>query len=386
MMIALVAVIFLSGCWSSIELDETALVHGIGLSKDEDKLLVSMEFIKPGDMGSEGASSAESLVLEQEAETLIEASREMIRKVKRRPSFEHNQMWVISEDLARDDSFVEYLDSSRRDEMFRINSNIFISKEEPINILNTSTLYNELSSVEIISALRQEVFIAGFTVVKMYEFFKQMEGPIPNAYIPMIRTSEENQQTITELDGTAVIKEGKMVGELTDHETNGLNVLNNQAKGGYLQVDANGGKVSLEVQTSNTTIDPVLKGNELEANIQVEIVATLADNHTHATINKKWLNDLEEKASELTREHITMVLDKLQNELQTDITGIGMETYRKYPNEWKHVKGNWDAIFAAADVNLDINTEIHHQGLNNKNVKDPHERPYNNPYKFNKGN
>jgi Ger(x)C family germination protein len=381
-LILILLTLFLSGCWNSLELDDTALVYGIGLSKQNDRLRMTVEIIRPGDAGGEGTATGESIILEKEADTLIEASRELIREVKRRLSWEHNRVWIINEELAKDEDFISYLDLGRRDEMFRINSYIFVTKDDPIDILSTPTLYDDLTSGEIVSALGQKRFLSGFADVRFYDLFKHLEGPLPYAYLPMIKKTEEHPQPVTTINGTAVFKDGKMIGELTDLETVGLNVLHNEAEGGYTQIDVKGGKVSLETRTSQTTIEPVLNGDELEVAIDVNIHATLADNHATEAVTEEWMNQVEEQNSLASNQFIEMLLEKLQKEYKTDITGIGMETYRKYPKEWKEVKDDWEDIFSKTEVSLDVTTTIDHEGLIDKNLDESDERPFNNPYQF----
>src|SRR5699024_6946234 len=155
---------------------------------------------------------------------------------------------------------------------------------------------------------------------------KLIEGPVPNAYIPIIYLDENNKEELTVIDGTAVIKKDRMVGELDKLETAGLNLLLNNVKGGSIQVnldDAEDEKVSIEISK----------------------------------------------------------LKKLQQEYQTDITKIGTETYKKYPKEWHRIHSDWDEIFANANVTIDVQTNITHQGLINRDIEH-HEKPYNNPYRF----
>ncbi|QKY69364.1 Ger(x)C family spore germination protein [Lentibacillus sp. CBA3610] len=373
----------LTGCWNSQELNDSALVHGVGLDKGSNgKIKFSTEIIKPGESsGGEGGTTGESIILEYEADTLIEGARESIRGIKRRVYFDHNRIWVISEELAKED-FIGYLDLSRRDQMFRLNSYIFITEGDPIDILETPTLYEDLSSTEIVSALDQTQYVAGYTPVKLYDLFRLMEGPIPNAYIPIIHTKEVNEQVITSLGGTAVINNRRMIGKLNNEESVGLNVLLDRATGGYVDVEVNGDKVSVEINNSKTELKPTLQGNKLKAHIEVTIDGTLADNTSKNPVNEQWLNQVQEEVNKKTKRQIHSTLDTLQQELKTDITGIGMETYRKYPEKWKHVQDQWNDIFTKAEISVKVNTDINHQGLINKSMERHNERPHNNPYKF----
>lgn len=392
-MLTIIPLLFLlTGCWSSQELDKSALVHGIGLDKSNGQLRISVEIIKPTGPseqggGEGGGGNGQNILLERDADSLIQGAREFIKDAKRRLYFEHTRLWVIGEELAKD-NFIDYLDESRRDQMFRLNSYLFITEEKPIDILGTSTLYEDLSSAEIVSALEQTQYIAEFTSVKMYEFYKLIEGPIPNAYLPIIRTRKEKGKAITSIDGTAVINTYKMVGKLNTDETVGLNVLLNKVKGGSKTVSRSKTvslndkeKISVEIKKLETEINPTLDGNQLEAYLKIEIEGTLADNTTNRNINDQWISKVEEEVSNQTEKSVRLTLNKLQKVIKTDISGIGLETYRKYPKQWKNVQSEWNEIFSNADIMIDVHTNITHQGLINKSVEKNHKKPYNNPYK-----
>ena len=374
----ILTLLLLSGCWSSHEIDKSALVHGIGLDKAEDELMISVEIIKPtgsNEQGSLGGGNVQTIVLEKKADSLISGARGLIQDAKRRLYFNHARVWLISEELAKQD-FIRLLDEGRRNQMFRLNSNIFITKTNPIDILSTSTLYENLSSAEIISALEQMEYNPEFTSVKIFEFFKLLEGPVPNAYLPIIQTKEQNDKLITSIEGTAVINTNKMVGRLDTKETVGLNILLNKAKGGTTTVTWNDqDKVSIEVNKSNTEILPTLQGKHLKAKVKVDVEGNLADNMTTSNIDEEWISKVEKLFSKHIEDIVQQTLKKLQEELKTDISGVGIETYRKYPKEWKTIQAEWNEIFSTAEISVDVHTTITHKGLINKSVERDHKKP-----------
>lgn len=137
-----------------------------------------------------------------------------------------------------------------------------------------------------------------------------------------------------------------MVGKLNTHETVGLNVLLNKAKSGGETVSLNEKeKVSVEIKKSETKIKPTLVGNQLKAHLNIEIEGTLADNTTKSNINEQWISKVEKEVSNLAEKYVRLTLDKLQKELKTDISGIGLETYRKYPKQWQNIQSEWNEIF-----------------------------------------
>lgn len=212
--LVMIGILFLlTGCWSSQELDNVALVHGVGVDKSDDQLNISVEIIKPtnGQQNGEtdGQENGQHIVLKQNADTLLEGARGLIRDAKRRLEFGHARAWIVSERLAKEENFVHVLDSVRRDQMLRLNSHLFITQEDPSEILNTPTLYEDLSSIELVSALEHTEFNTDYVPTTLREFYKLIEGPVSNAYIPMILVEKKEEQTITSINGTAVIKQNK---------------------------------------------------------------------------------------------------------------------------------------------------------------------------------
>ena len=379
---------FLTGCWSNQELNHSTLVHGVGFDTKDDQLRIALEIVQPSSNGSgsedvESQGSGEHIILEEDTDTLLEGARELIKYTKRRLDFGHTKVWIITEDLAKED-FISTLGLIRRDQMLRLNSHIFITKDNPTDILNTPTMYEHLVASELDSSLNQTQYVAEYAPITMREFYKLIEGPIPNAYIPMLYLEEVNKQKVTALDGVAVIKKDRMVGELDRTETAGLNILLNHVKGGNIQVNLNDEeKISLEIATLKTKLNPTLNGSKVDVAIQVEMEGTLADNMTPRKINESFLKEIETALEEKIEATTLATLNTLQEDLQTDITNIGLKTYRKYPRQWKKISSKWDEIFAGAEVSIEVDTNVLHQGLINESVN-RHKTPHNNPYRFSK--
>lgn len=388
------SLLLLTGCWNNLELDDTALVHGVGLDKSDGQLEMSVEIIKPigqgggqsgGQSGGQGGNQGgeQHIVLTKKADTFLEGDRELVRYAKRRLDFGHCNVWIIGEKLSKED-FVHPIDIARRDQMFRLKSYLFVTNDEPSDILNTSTLYENLASVEIVSALEETQFVAAFTPIQVREFYKLIEGPTHSAYTPMISIKKEGKQVFTSIDRTAVIKGQHKVGELDTKETMGLNFLLNKVKGGDVEVSLDDKeRVSLEISKATTKIKPQLKGNQLRVDIQTKLEGTLADNMTGNHINQHFFNEIESKISQQVEEDMQSTLEKLK-ELNTDITGIGLKTYQAYPKQWHKIRSDWGDIFADADITIDVDTNITTQGLINESVEPNYQRPHHNPYKFSK--
>src|SRR5699024_303824 len=127
--VIIITLMLLTGCWSNQELNNTALVHGVGWDKLDDQIHASYEIIKPGGDNQEGDKSVpcvergEHIFLEETTNTIHEGASELIKYTKRILDLGHTEAWIIGDKLAKDD-FIKTLDIIRRDQMLRLNSHI----------------------------------------------------------------------------------------------------------------------------------------------------------------------------------------------------------------------------------------------------------------------
>src|SRR5699024_8302690 len=138
---SIMAFIFLAGCWNSSEIDDRALVHGTGFDLNEETGMLDayVEIVKPTATEEGTFLATENLVLQIGTETPLDGARELIRYAKRRLYFGHTRLWLVSEDLAKE-RFAPIFDVVRRDQMNRLNSFLFITKDDIGDVFSTPTL------------------------------------------------------------------------------------------------------------------------------------------------------------------------------------------------------------------------------------------------------
>ena len=122
----------------------------------------------------------------------------------------------------------------------------------------------------------------------------------------------------------------------------------------------------------------------MNVDIQTKIEGTLADNMTTKKINEHFFKEIEKKISHHVENEIDSTLKKLQEELKTDITEIGLETHRTYPKQWQNIRSEWNDIFANAEISIEVDANFTHEGLINESVHREERKPNNNPYPFSK--
>lgn len=389
-MVAFLLVLILSGCWNNQDIKKSVLVVGTGIDKSRKGYELSVELLKPGSSpgqtggSSQTATGGKSTVLTIEAPTLFEGARNFIRDTKRRLIFTHNRLWVISEAVARE-NIAKPLDIMLRDQMFRLRSFIFITKEKPQKILATPTLFGSLASLEIAEGIDSVRFVSDYPNIDAHDFFEMLAAPVQAGYLPIIKINKTTTQSLAQIDSTAVIKKKKLVGTLTMKESMGVLWLNKRIKKGAITTNLGSPnqKASLEIQTVHSDIKPMLQDKQLDVKITIKIKGTVAHIPTNMKVTKQTMHQMERNIANTVKGQIQASLAKLQKKYKTDIVDFGGKTYRAYPKEWHQVAKDWDTIFSNATTHLNVNVAITHQGLLNEIPEGPIQKPQYNPFSTN---
>lgn len=360
----IIFLVFLSGCWDSVELDESIMVVGIGLSKKDNKYDIVIEALAPSAISpTETAIEGRSIILKGTSETLFDAARDVIKTAKRRLFFTHAEVWVIHNELAAEEDMLQFLDILRREQMLRLNSFLFVTDKDPEEILTTHSTFSNIISEELISGLEYVRYTSDYPSVKARDYFKMLLSPLRNGYLPFITTVEQNNEILSQFIGSAIFKDGQMVGQLDEHESFGLLWLNNEIQGGNITVTINDEKASFKLIRGDTDIHTQLTEDQLTVDINVSAEGTLADQNLYVESINEWIKDFSQLISEQIADDINRSLQKLQKEFRTDATYIGINVYRKQPHLFNKVKEDWDDIFAEANIQVNVDTKVINKGL-----------------------
>src|SRR5690625_1765759 len=359
-----VLIILLSGCWDSVELDESIMVVGVGISKQDDEYQIIFEAITPSEINpDEMTVEGESTLLQTKGSTLFDAAREIIRIAKRRLFFTHAEVWIIQSDLASEEDMLLFLDVLRREQMLRLNSFLFISNDEPAEIFTSDFTFSNILSEELISGIEFNEYVSDYPAVRARDFFKRLLSPLRTGYLPTIQTTKQNEKVLSQLSGSAIFKKGKMVGVLNPSESSGLKWLNNEVHGGNITVKVGDSAASFKLINGNMGLETQLQGDKLTVDIDIKAEGSLADQIIQVNSLDEWIDKFKDKVNQSIKADIHKALQKLQKEYKTDATLIGLETYRKQPDQFNQVQDKWDDVFAEATIHIHVDTVINNKGL-----------------------
>ncbi|ALC85625.1 spore gernimation protein GerC [Bacillus sp. FJAT-22090] len=372
--------LMLTGCWDKRELNELALVMGLGIDKIDDEYLASIQVVLPGEVspikGGTGRSPVTLFIAK--GKTINEAIRNVTSISPRTLYIGHLQMVIIGEELAQEGigSLLDYL--SRYWEA-RSDFYLAIAKDSTAEkILNVQTTLENIPANNFFHILKtSEESLSSTTAMTLAKLIIDLEREGKEGVLTGIKllgdeksgSSKQNVETILpsaylKLEEIAVFNHDKLVGWLSPEEGKGYNSITNHVKNtiGILSCPDEG-TLNVHGITSKTKLKSKMANGKPEIEVSVHLTGNVGEVDCQIDLNKeetfKKLNKLYE---EEIKKNINDTVKFVQEDLGSDIFGFGAKIHQDHPEEWKKLKKNWDEEFKEVPVNIKVKVEIRHTG------------------------
>ncbi|GGF65160.1 hypothetical protein GCM10010912_07730 [Paenibacillus albidus] len=376
----MLAVMLLTSCWNSRELNEMAIVTGMGIDKapDKDEYRVTFQIVNPSSTAtSMGASTGQPTITVYSAtdRTLFGALRKTSKKAARQLFFAHTQLVVIGEDMARsgiDDIF----DVFERSHELRLNATVLVSRGDDANsIMKILLPIESLPAMGLVKKVRNTAAIWGENRdITIFELINGItgEGEVVISGIRVIGDKEEGKKkanleqtevkAIPAISGLGVFKKGKLVTWLEGSEAKGVLWVQNKIDQTTVNIDTEGSEasVAVDINYSKTAINVELREGVPVFHVHIQEEGKISETRGFMDLsNGDEIAKLEEQLAKQTKEAAIRSIQAAQR-LESDIFDFGNELKRLRPKEWEAVKEDWSSLFAQGK--LDVRVEAHIRG------------------------
>jgi spore germination protein KC len=405
-LISIVLIMSLSGCWDYVEYENLAMVHGMGIDYNSDTneitVIIQNEETKKPEGGGMGAGSVKSkeqpskgVVVSATAITITDALDKIQQGIQKEMFYGYLSVLIVGDNAAR---YItkDILEFYNRSSKLRTTAYIVIAKGEASDVLNT---YNpNVSTIvsDYISGVIKNFKNTGSAyAVTIADFIEKLAvgGDEPVApIISVIVMSKKPQQDTNEskeelshimpmeskegqvyISNMAVFKGSKLVGWLNEEESRGLVWVKNKNENTYINITQNSEKssvrtMSFRVTNSKSSIKPSRENGEITFNILVKIEAELrkhSSNNGTSEFTPEVISDMEKKISEYVRGEVESVIVKAQKEYKSDIFGFGNIYYKRFPGMWREkYEKKWNDLFPQVPVNINVVAKVVNTGIN----------------------
>ncbi|MWC31296.1 Ger(x)C family spore germination protein [Paenibacillus sp. MMS18-CY102] len=386
LLLLLVSIGLLSGCWDVREMPQLAIVSSMGIDKSPagNQYRVSFQVINPSEISAgitegTGGRTTPITVYAGSGDTLFEAIRESSDLMPRQLFFSHTRIIVIGEQLARE-GIEDIFDMFERFSETRLTSRVLIARGSsaeavlstltpieriPSNSINgklkfTSKLLSENMEIQIddviraLSSTATEPVLNGVRLVGDINQGNKKRNV--ESTIPIVRSR---------ISGIAMFKSGKLVRWLDGTDARGVVRIQNKMKSSVdmLPCMAEKNAIAIELLRANTKVKAAFHNGKPSFHISVKQEGSLNEVKCSINLQKpEEITKLESQWSELVKQEIKGAFSAAQKE-KSDIFGLGETFNRQHPSQWKKINKEWSSLFAESEVNVTVDSFIRHSGM-----------------------
>lgn len=340
-LLILLLLIFTTGCYDYIELNELSIIEGIGIDKENNNYRITLEVLINEKNGIDDEQNKSAIVTGY-GSTIASAISNAADKTSKSAYFSHLKVVLINDDLNEDDiaGLTDYFLRSTeiRNEFFILTVKNYTC-EEIYNFDKKKIISDEISSM-LVDTKRGKTIASPYYFEEIIErHFNKMQDPALN-----IITIKDDELVI---DGMALYEIYKIKDTLSTEESKIYNILFENSNNIDINFD---GENDITLSIYDSEIDKYVKNNKLYLDIKLKASIleyngkkSLKDDDNYIYFNKLYSEKINNKIYEFYK--------KILNN-NTDILGIEDEYYLKYKS-----KVDWRKLKYSISTNLIINKE-----------------------------
>lgn len=392
--------IFLTGCWSSHEIENLAVVDIMGIDQDDSgqfELTISIINPAPTQNGI-GKIRLTTVVETATGKTLYEAVEKLSSTLSKDIYFGNIGIVVVGERAAQN-KMESVLDFLKRDNHIRPYVQLLITREKIIDIIKTDPQLKSSLGTEIHSMVTNRHYKHTEIVKDLSQFLKGFSSDTKDSFTGEIRLAEKSGINITEktklsekditkkdkegveqnsgalsLQGAAVFKQKKYIGWLNDQEARGLLLLRGELTHDIIVVTCpkeGNGSISIMISQLSSQLSPHFIGGQPVMDVNIKVDGDILDiDCPDFNLTVDQINQLNIALEEEIKQEIMTVLDKAQKQWQADVFGFGDTIYHHYPDEWNQISSQWrDGGLSGMKLNISIVANVSRSGLTKSPVK-----------------
>lgn len=358
----------LSGCWDVRLLKDNSLVVGVGLDIEDDERILNTSVIRQikQESGGTGKPATANVIYSATGNTLRETRTSIEKQLGGRYASNKMQVLVLGEDLAGGD-ILPIIDVFYRDPRNSLGAKLVVTEGTAKDLLNMKMSEDIFISEKIYKALietEEQTLIPGVTIQSVCP---DLFDPGTDFALPYIKAKDSDN---IEVAGMALFHDKSFTGTVLEGEDSTVLLYLNGEHGASSMLSFKVNPEEEQRQNQYLTTNTFLKNQKLKVkvdeshNITAEIHVKL--NVTVVEYPKDHLYD-HEKVLKLNKEiskQLTEKAEKVVEQLQKancDYFGIGRELIAYHPETWKAI--DWPNTYPMIDIKPTIEVEITGTGI-----------------------
>ncbi len=343
--ILIITILLLSGCYDNVELNNLAIITGIGIDYYDNEFYLTYEILN--DIKTENNMTMKSFIAEGHGKTISEAFINTNYKVGKKPYFAHLKIALLSESVINGnlDKISDYLlrDTDIRDEFIAL-----VTKDvSPKEILQHNSDNYPVVSDLIMDLVNNEQYNNNLATD---ETFQNIVAKLASNKYDIVLNSITLENNEISLNDFCLFNGYLFKNYLNNNYSSLYNLLTKNVFNLKFLKDYPEGTIIINITGSESDI----KVASENINIQLKLEGKVLENNANFNLkNEKTYNRLNKDFTKVIKDDVTNFIKTLQNN-KSDILGFS-DIY--YKNTRKENHNLWQKAQINVQVDLKINTK-----------------------------
>lgn len=367
----------LSGCYNYRELNELGITTAVSIDYKDNNFILISEVINPIKQQDVSASNNSPFVnFTSVAPSIQEAFRNTVLESPRQLYLSQLEIILVSEEIINN-HLEEFLEFFSREPETRTEIKVIIAKtDESTKGITIQSLLTNFSSSNILESLEVQNKLLGLTQeVTINELLNMYLDPNLEIVLPSmilygssdIGDEKENittsiPKTMVKVGTTSVIKDGKILGYLSEEESKTVNLINGNLTKTILKIPYEDGYVVFEPNRIKTKQKLDIKDNKIT--IEISGFSKIKEFHTNKNIkNMKTVEKLNKYFNKEIENMIKDNFNQIREKYNTDMFGFQELYYRTDHKYFKKYCSNWyETTFPNIELEVKSNIKLYEKG------------------------
>ena len=365
LLILILSMIFLSGCWDMVEINQRLFVSSIGIDLNKkdgmNKYIVTYVYPNINAIGKNASETDKKFVVTTPCSSVFQAGREFSTNVEFPFYYKHLKVLVIGEDLAREDKLMrQAIDGLNRDTKINKKVQILVVEGTAEDILKRKPNHEQITEGTIYNILKDNKSASRFTPQTLTDVIKDSDFCCVTVVPRIIKKEKEFK-----ISGGAILKNYKFIGWIDEKENRALSLIRNRVKTELIDIPYKDTMISYAVTKTNSKKEVII-GENINVDLKIHLEGYLQEyiiGIGKNLYNNEVLKDMEKEIEKKVKREIEDTINLLQNTYNADVIGIGEHLSKFNPKEWRLIKDHWIEIFPEIKINVIVDAKIRRTGL-----------------------
>lgn len=387
--ILLIIITLLCGCYNYKEINDYSIVSAISIDeskKENKKYTIGIQIMNA--KKDEESDTSSIAFYKSDGNTVYECLQQIILDLPKELYLGHNEVVIISEDLLKKESALNYLDYFMRDSEVEKDSLIIIARDE-----NAYDVLKIITPIETIPSrnLKETIKVADdyrgtLSAITIDEFIASLSNNGEDPILPSVKISgkikegqksdnisQSNPEAKIKLSTIGYFEEGKLKDFLTKEEEEGFKILSNSANGTYINIKCDDENyATIRIKKADTDENLSFINEKPHVKLNNKIRGTLIEYNCKIDFLKdeKYIKELEQKASKKVKTLTLKAINKLYKENNSDALMYGEKFYDRKNKLLKKYKIKESNVKKLVTFDISSKVKIEKIGLTIKSIKE----------------